>query len=180
MKTDIYKRIELATNIAILVVAGLLCMVLVKNYLIPKSASTTDNVANSNQEQLKADAKLSITEIDWANNGQTLLLALSTTCHYCTESAPFYQRLIKERGSNTRIVAVLPQSISDSQDYLNRLGLSVDEIKQASLKSINVRGTPTLMLVNGDGVVVSQWLGRLPVNQEAEVLSKVQSDRIRN
>jgi thiol-disulfide isomerase/thioredoxin len=102
------------------------------------------------------------------------LLALSTTCHFCSESAPFYQQLAKERGSNTRIVAVLPQSVSDSKDYLNNLGIFVDEVKQESLNTINVRGTPTLMLVNGDGVVVDEWMGRLSVEQEAEVLSKLE------
>jgi thioredoxin-related protein len=163
-----------------MVVAVLLCVVLVKDYLIPKHALPTNGVSTDNQNQLQVGAKLSILGIDWAQNGQTLLLALSTTCHFCSESAPFYQQLLKERGGNTHIVAILPQSVSDGKDYLERLGISVDDVKQASLNSINVRGTPTLMLVDGNGAVVNEWVGKLPVNQEAEVLSKVQSNRTSN
>ncbi|HEX8846415.1 MAG TPA: hypothetical protein VF791_17340 [Pyrinomonadaceae bacterium] len=180
MKIDIHRRIEAATNIAIIVVAVLLCVVLVKNHLIPKPASTTNNIAANTQNQLQVGAKLSLQGIDWAKNGQTLLLALSATCHFCSESAPFYQQLRKAGGDRIQMVAVLPQSISDSEDYLNKLGVSVDEIKQASLKSINVRGTPTVMLVNSDGVVVNEWVGKLPEQQEAEVLSKIWSDRTSN
>jgi thioredoxin-related protein len=177
MKTDIHRKIEFATNIAIVVVAVLLCVVLVKNHLISRSSPPTNGLEENNQNALQTGAKLSISEIDWEHNGQTLLLVLSTTCHFCSESAPFYQRIVKELGDNTRLVAVLPQSVNDSRDYLNSLGVSVDEVKQISFSSINVKGTPTLMLVNSKGIVINEWVGRLPSDQEAEVLSQVQSDR---
>ncbi len=112
-------------------------------------------------------------DIDWKKNGQTLLLALSTTCHFCSESAPFYQRLMKERGGNTQLIAVLPQSINDGRDYLNRLGVSVDDIKQAPLSSIGVGATPTLIFVDSNGVVGDLWVGRLPNTEEASVINKV-------
>jgi len=177
MKTEIHRKIELATNIAIMIVAALLCVVLVKNHLLSSPPAPTPNglIAN-NQIQPQAGAKLSVPGIDWAENGQTLLLVLSTTCHFCSESAPFYQRLLKERNDSVRTIALLPQSVSESKDYLNDLGISVDEVKQASLKSINVRGTPTLLLVDGNGAVVNEWVGRLPLDQEAEVLRLIQSN----
>lgn len=175
MKSEMHRKIELAANMAIMVVAALLCVVLVKNYIIPKSVSTTDSVAIKNQDQLiSAGAKLPLSGIDWRENGRTLLLALSTTCHFCSESAPFYQQLLKERSGNIRIVAVLPQSISDSKDYLNRLGVAVDDIRQAQMSSLGVRGTPTLILVDNNGVVVNSWVGKLPKAEEAKVIDQVQ------
>jgi hypothetical protein len=69
MKTDIYRKIEFATNISIMVVAALLGVILVKHYLIPKPASITDSVATNNQKQLQAGAELSIPGIDWAKTG---------------------------------------------------------------------------------------------------------------
>jgi hypothetical protein len=70
------------------------------------------------------------------------------------------------------LLAVLPQPVEEGRRYLATLGVAVDEIKQSSLSSIDVRGTPTLMLVNSDGVVTDTWVGRLQAEQEAEVLSK--------
>jgi hypothetical protein len=104
---------------------------------------------------------------------------VSTVCHLCTESGPFYQRLAKARG-RTQLLAVLPQPIDEGKRYLEKLGVSVDKIRQVSLSSIDVRGTPTLMLVNSDGVVVNTWIGTLQVDREAEVLSKMQADRASN
>jgi thiol-disulfide isomerase/thioredoxin len=172
MKIDIHRKIEIAANIAIMVVAALLCVVLVKNYLIPHPALTANGMATDNQ--IQTGAKISMQEIDWAKNGQTLLLALSTTCHFCSESAPFYQRLVKELGSNTRIVAILPQSLSDSKDYLNRLGVSVDDIRQVQFSSLGVKGTPTLILVDNNGIVRNSWMGKLRNNEEeARVIDQV-------
>jgi thiol-disulfide isomerase/thioredoxin len=178
MKIEIHKKLEIVANIAIIVTASLLCVVLVKKHLIPQSAAPTNSIATNNQIQSRTSEKLSVPGIGWEQNGQTLLLVLSTTCHFCSESAPFYQQLMKERGGHVRIVAVLPQSTGDGEDYLKRLGVSVDEVRQVPLNSINVRGTPTLLLVNNEGVVVNEWIGRLPTEQEAEVLSKVHSDQV--
>jgi hypothetical protein len=44
------------------------------------------------------------------------LLALSTTCHFCTQSGPFYQRVVKEHGDAQLVVLVL-QAISLQQHH---------------------------------------------------------------
>ncbi|OLE52276.1 MAG: hypothetical protein AUG51_18750 [Acidobacteria bacterium 13_1_20CM_3_53_8] len=178
---NLARKIELASNLAIILVSLLLGMVLVKNYLLNKSTSIQNAAANpvaANGQNL-VGTKISLPDVDWAKNGQTLVLALSSTCHFCSESAPFYQQLAKAHDG-TRLIAALPQTISEGERYLHALGVSVDGVKQASLDSINVRGTPTLMLVNSDGRVIDSWVGKLPVDQEAEVLSKVQSNRVSN
>jgi cell division inhibitor SulA len=92
---------------------------------------------------------------------------------FCSESAPFYQQLVKESGGNTRIVAVLPQTVSDGKDYLKRLGLSVDNVMQVQFGSLGVKGTPTLILVDSNGVVIDSWVGKLPNMEEAKVISRV-------
>ncbi|HMF56607.1 MAG TPA: hypothetical protein VK619_09705 [Pyrinomonadaceae bacterium] len=179
--SNLAKRIELLANLTIILASLLLGMVLVKNYLLNRSIPVQTSGANpvaANGQNL-VGTKISLPDVDWSNNQQTLVLALSSTCHFCSESAPFYQRLAKAHGG-TRLIAALPQTISEGEQYLHALGVSVDEVKQASLDSINVRGTPTLMLVNSDGLVIDSWVGKLPADQEAEVLSKVQSGRASN
>jgi hypothetical protein len=120
--------------------------------------------------------KLSIPGVDWIRNQRTLVLALQTTCHFCSESGPFYQELVRERGKfgNTRILAVLPQTVGESSAYLRTLGVAVDDVKQYTLSEIGVKGTPTLLLVDSEGVVTEAWTGRLQSLAEREVFGRLQ------
>jgi thioredoxin-related protein len=167
--TSLIKKIEVGANLAIIVVALLLVGVLIKPFLPFQTTSNPDGVA------LAVGAKVPLTNTDWAKNGRTMLLVLSSQCHFCTESAPFYQRLAKERATvnNVRLVAVLPQTVSDGQQYLSKLGITVDEIKQSSLDSIGVSGTPTLILADNTGTVSGAWVGKLQADKEAEVLDRL-------
>lgn len=164
------KKIELVANLAIIVVAVLLCLILVRSYLF-NSFPTTNNSATYNAPTLTG-SKINLPELGLENNGDTLLLVLSTTCHFCTESMPFYQQLAKERGE-IRMVAALPQPIASGTEYLKRYGVSVDEVKQSQLDALNVTGTPTLLLIDKAGVVKESWFGKLAPSQESEVLNNL-------
>lgn len=167
--TNLTKKIELCANVAIIVVALLLVAVLVKRFLPSSTAS------NQSATTVAVGTKVPLTDTDWGKNGRTMLLVLSTQCHFCTESASFYQRLAQERATlnNVRLVAVLPQTVGDSQQYLSKLGITVDEIKQSSLNSMGVSGTPTLILADNTGSVSGAWVGKLPADKEAEVLGRL-------
>lgn len=126
MLTGFSQKIELAANLAILVVACLLATVLAKNYLLAKPfdpvASRSNAVSQPLRESpIKIGVKLSSAEMEFAGPGQTLILAISSTCHFCTESAPFYKKLGQSKR-NIRLVAVLPQPVEDGRKYLDRLG----------------------------------------------------------
>ena len=129
-------------------------------------------------QQSLTGTKLSLPGVNWARNKETLLLALQQGCHYCTESAEFYQRLLRERagGRKIRVIAVLPQKVNDASSYLASLGVRVDKVVQAPLDAVDVRGTPTLLLVNKKGVVTKSWVGRLPAARETEVISVVRGE----
>lgn len=167
MVTHLAKRLELVANVAIIVVALTLATVVVKNYLIGAGSRQTPS-----QNEISTGPTLASVPVNWNQSSRTLVLALSATCRFCSESGPFYKRLADARN-DTRLVAVSPQSIEESKKYLAELGISVDEIKQVSLRSLNVTGTPTLILVNQDGAVMQTWIGKLGEDQEAEVLSKI-------
>lgn len=165
---NLTKRIELLANIAIIVVAVLLGGVLVKRYLWPQPQSP------QSQARIQPGTKLSVPGVEWGKNERTLLLVLSTSCRYCTESSPFYQRLAQEKAKKggVGLIAVLPQSVGDSQKYLNDLGVPVDDVKQAGLDAVQVRGTPTLIVADRAGAVVESWVGKLPAEKEVEVLDR--------
>lgn len=114
--STLHKRIELLSNIAIIIVAILLGVVLVNRYFLPPSPKS-ETAANP---QIKPGTKLTFTDVDWSKADRTLLMVLSTNCRYCTESAPFYHRLAHENigHDEVRLVAVFPQSIAEAQKYL--------------------------------------------------------------
>jgi thioredoxin-related protein len=162
------KKIELLANIAIVIVALLIGVIFVKQY------RSTDS-AQASFKEVATGTKISLPDVDWEKNQQTMLVVLAQGCHFCSESAPFYQKLLrqtKERGQ-TKMMAVFPQGSSDGQKYMQDLGVPIEEVKFASLDDIGVKGTPTLMLVNSQGVVTDLWVGQLPPDKELEVLSRL-------
>lgn len=166
--TSLSKKIEVLANLAIIVACCLLAVVLVKNHLFQKPSEGPNRTQTSVRDM--QGTRLSSIDVDWAQSRQTLLLAMSSSCHFCSESAPFYKRLAESK-SGTRLVAVLPEPAEDGQSYLKRLGVPVDEIKQLSLDRIGVQGTPTLLLVDNSGVVKKYWVGKIPPEQEESVVS---------
>ena len=161
-----YKRINIALNVAIVLVVVLIGVVFAKNYLRP--ARTTP--AHPDFRGMKVN----LPDIDWAQNEQTLLLVLNEKCRFCTESAPFYQQLTEANSTNRklRLVAVLPQDVSSSREYLRSLKAPIDDVRQSSLDEIGVEGTPTLILVNAKGEVMEAWAGKLSPEQEMDVLKR--------
>jgi hypothetical protein len=120
--------------------------------------------------------KLALEGTDWNKSQRTLVFALQTGCHFCSESGSFYQRLVQQRTSfgNIQLVAVLPQGPDASRRYLGKIGFAADEIRQASLSDIGVRGTPTLLLVDENGIITDVWDGKLSPARENNLLARLQ------
>ncbi|OFW07493.1 MAG: hypothetical protein A3H96_07080 [Acidobacteria bacterium RIFCSPLOWO2_02_FULL_67_36] len=181
------KSIEVLSNIGIVIVSVLGAAVLIRQLafahpVTQAPASAPQPVADSYAPTPRPLARppapvvgseLSVAGIQWTTREQTLLLVLSTTCHFCTDSAPFYRRLAEEsrRHDRTRLVAVLPQPKTEGAQFLSSLGIRIDEVVQAPLGSVGTRGTPTLILVGRDGKVKKFWMGRLPSERESEVVN---------
>ena len=161
-----YKRIELIANLAIVAVALMIGGVLVHRYFLQTAEQQADPAAPIGQ-------KLALPNVDWAKSNQTVVLALQEGCHFCTDSAPFYQHLAAEAARrNVPVIVVLPQPVEVGRGYLAGLQAPFGDVRQATLGSLGVQATPTLMLVNGEGKVTGGWVGRLPPEAESEVLSK--------
>lgn len=162
-------KLETAANAASIIVAGFLSAVLIKVYLLPKRVPPRPGPA----AQVKAGASLKaeLPGVGWQKNGRTLVLAISTQCHFCTDSAPFFRMLSAEEGKNLKIVAVLPQPVAEAEKYLTGEGVRVDQVEQLALPRIGVTGTPTMLLANSAGVVTNVWVGELQPAQQQHVLA---------
>jgi rhodanese-related sulfurtransferase len=108
---------------------------------------------------------------------QVLLLAISSQCHFCTESAPLYRRITGEiTGKHIRVVALLPQSVDEGRGYLRTLGVSADEVRQVNLLALGISTTPTVVLLDKEGVVDDVWVGKLSTNMEFSLLDRLRND----
>src|SRR5437762_1101595 len=125
-------RIELPATLSIIAVAALLCVVLVNSYIMPVPVQNPAIAHAETRKAIKRGDPVTLSGIDWQKNGRTLLLALSTNCHFCTQSGPFYQRVVREHG-DTQLVALVPQAAEEGQAYLRRLGVDIDDVRQISL-----------------------------------------------
>jgi hypothetical protein len=172
-------KIEVAANLSIIAVAVLLCIVLVKSYIIPAPAQNEAVAPVEAKKIIKRGESVTLSGIDWQKNGKTLLLALSTTCHFCTQSGPFYQRVVKEHG-DTQLIVLFPQAAEEGQAYLKTLDVNIDDVRQVSLDDLGLNGTPTLILVDSGGSVADVWVGALPSNKENEVISRLQTEHASN
>jgi hypothetical protein len=107
--------------------------------------------------------------VDWKHTHYTLVMALSTQCHFCTASADFYRRLLSTSDHNWQAVAVFPQPVEEARGYLLDRGYSVPFVKQANFSEMGVLVTPTLFLVDDAGILRQQWIGQLDKAGEADV-----------
>jgi thioredoxin-related protein len=113
---------------------------------------------------------------DWSAHDRTLVLVLRKGCHFCEDSAPFYQRLAAKRHkerSKTAIVAVFPDARDSINDVVQLEEMGVRALPGVPLESLKVSGTPSLLLVDGSGTVLNAWIGMLSPKQELEVLTAV-------
>ncbi|HEU5235329.1 MAG TPA: hypothetical protein VFU50_20905 [Terriglobales bacterium] len=167
-------KLEVAANVATIVLASVACFVFIRGSFNSPPRAAQSSLART-QSQVGANLAHSSLPVDWRANDRTLILGMQTTCHFCTDSAPFFKRLSAAASGNVKLVAVLPQTVNDSRAYLTKLGVHVDDVVQEQLSTVGISGTPTLLLVDKNGVVKNVWVGKLPPEREAEVLSVIQN-----
>jgi thioredoxin-related protein len=135
--------------------------------------------AGERQPLTEGVLRLSVDGIDLGAKDKTLILALNVNCTFCTQSLPFYKRLLKsgERGGyKTQIVAVFPNEQAEVFDYVVRHRLEVQSLHEVDFARLGVGGTPTLLLVDRNGTVIDSWVGQLAEQKEAEVLRAVNAE----
>lgn len=161
-------KVELIANACVIAAVFVFILSLAHAVLRSRHAASTP------QSSIVNGSTLALTH-NWSDSTQTLVLVLSADCKYCTASAPFYRRLVEQTSLNrrTKLLALFPQSPTESQKYLSGLDVKITDIKQMTPSSLGAKGTPTLILVNASGVVIRTWEGLLPPDTQSEVLASM-------
>jgi hypothetical protein len=163
-------KLEKATNVAIIVA----CIVLVGNLAWNYYLSSRPDPRRLPEVQKGAIIKLPGAASTTPQ--PTLVLALSKNCHFCQESVGFYQKLTAFKNSSPqglRMVAVLPEKREEAESYLKEHGIGVDEVVSMPVSNLGVKGTPTLLPLDGHNKLEELWVGMLNDSQESQVIERL-------
>jgi thioredoxin-related protein len=165
------KSIEVSSNLAVLLVAMVLLGAVVSTRWLARPGK-----ANFENGLQKGQVLAQLPSIDYSAAPQTVVLAISTNCSYCKESLPFYKRLLGEQqsaGQRTRMVAVFPNPKPEVEQYKEQNQLYLESVPALNYSTLNVTGTPTLILVDSTGRVLDFWVGKLSKDEEQQVIEAV-------
>jgi hypothetical protein len=174
--------IETISNVAIIVFVLVSAAALVHQTVRPTAAPTAAPAARTaasgtvpgRAPAVTPGTRIDVPGINWAGRKKNVVLVLSSTCHFCQEGSAFYRRLVEEaHRSQVAVQAVMPQGQKEATAFLTNMGVSVDTLVSASPGSIGVRGTPTVLLVDGAGKVTGAWQGKLQPERETELLARL-------
>src|SRR5262249_47922994 len=152
---------------------------LIQKYFVhprePQNQNLIQNKPATPSRGPSVGTKISIPGVELNQNGKTLLLVISTKCRFCKESAGFYQKIVQEAQSikDLRVIALLPQSVAESEKYLKEMSIAIKEVRQSGAATVGASAFPTLILMDSSGTVKNAWLGKLPVEKEAQVLEQL-------
>jgi hypothetical protein len=163
---NISQKLDVLASVCVIVVA---CVLGVIGYRSLRPGSP------SRGHGIEVGSHVSIKNIDWKSSSATLVMALSTKCHFCSESGPFYQELTTRLSEKSGIhqLAIFPQSAPEGLDYLKSLRVNISDVRHQDFSSIPISGTPTLLLVDKTGTVTEKWTGKLAAKQQATLLQSL-------
>ncbi len=160
-------RLEKATHILLLAVCGVSLTVLVKREFLP---------ARSMVARSRVGQKLSLPGGAARSFPATVVIVLSSNCQYCRASLPFYRRVLEwrlQRAAAVRVIAVSPDAPEVVREFLDAGGVKVDEVLQATLRTLGAPGTPTIYVVDAHGLIRSEFFGQLSDEREKALLAKL-------
>jgi hypothetical protein len=163
---------EFAANLAIVVavVVGVTVWLRRPNTVSP--LSTTSVTGSSGTKHSTLGTQIAIPGVDWSAHNATLVVAISTACHYCIASTTFYSEMT-HAAHVAPIVVVMPQKEQDARTFLREHDVTPRSIVSANLASIQVSATPTLLLISSSGIVTKEWVGELTNIQQHEVIESL-------
>jgi len=125
-----------------------------------------------NKDELNRGSSLPrIGALKWSTP-RTVVLFLSTKCEFCKASSPFYRTLLEEqrsRSSTVDIVAVFQEGPEVVSRFMGSEQLDMKSVPDIDVKSLHVKGTPTVVVVDGGGKILDAWSGRLGKDRQQQV-----------
>lgn len=169
------KRLRIAVDLATGIAAIAIVAMAGRAFLLPLMVDAPGSII---EDHLSTGLQLegAALGVDFTDR-TTLIMALQSDCGYCRESMPFYRRLLtQDRAGGVQVVVAAPARDTGISDYLASEGVTPDAVVLDRAGELPVSGTPTLLVVDSDGVVTHSWIGLLDAERESEVLGVLFGD----
>lgn len=124
--------------------------------------------------------ELKLPGADWQSAPVSVLLQISSTCHFCNDSMPFYRQLVAARqaaGAKVPVIVASADAVAVMQQHLADQQVSVDKVLHSRLEGFGTV-TPTVYIVDSKGMVRRVFVGELDPSGEKELLSIVQRGKV--
>jgi thiol-disulfide isomerase/thioredoxin len=167
-------RLDKAANVALIIACLLLIGTLARNYYLSRIPDPNIELGVKKGEPVKLPEGGSA---EGQSAPATLVLALSTHCGFCQASVPFYQKLAVFKNSapaRVRLATVMSEPKEEIEAYIKKNGIAADAVFSMPVSQIGVKGTPTLLLLDGQNKLVESWVGQLSSQDESEVIRRLQ------
>jgi hypothetical protein len=159
--------LERTTHVALITVSCISAWVLIRNQLLPPKASWETIVSPLQGETITLGG------VNWEQVPQTVVVVLSAHCHWCKASVPLYQRVSKLHKAAMpafQLIAVSAGTVDELTKFLIANSIEVDRVIPAEAARLGNQATPTVLLVDHRGKVVSSWQGAKRSSDESAFL----------
>ena len=109
---------------------------------------------------------------------ETLLLALSPACPWCRRSYPFYKTLVELKELSDHPIAIIASVDTSASAVVQQLHLEAAEVFADSvvalpLQAAGISSVPTVIHLDGQGVVQDVWTGFLDETRQGAVPASI-------
>ena len=105
---------------------------------------------------------------------KSVVLVFSAECGICRSSLPFYRRMAAAVAaqSSAQLVLAVVGSFDGARDLLESNGV-VGMLVPVDASQMDIVGTPTLVICDERGRIISSWVGQLDAAAETAVLTTI-------
>ena len=157
-------------KIAYCAVIAVCCLVAFEAVRLPSSSSS-----NGEESRQLVGTTLSIPGARWNTPAaHNLVVAVSSRCKYCRQSAPFYRSLSQlhlVQPERFQFIVVSGDKPEELSQFLSTNAIAPDQAVTASLKGLGIRSTPTIVVADSRGRVQSSFIGSLSSEQERSLMA---------
>jgi hypothetical protein len=114
-----------------------------------------------------------ISSLSYTAVQRTVVIAVSSTCEFCGDSAPYFREIadIADSRTDLQVVVAGVEAPDRLAEYVRQNHLGSVAIATVARGSPLVRFTPTVVVVDASATIRGSWLGRLDENKTREVLN---------
>jgi len=117
---------------------------------------------------------LTVPGASWKHSRMNLVIALRSDCPYCAASLPLYRKisdLARSSNKDVSVVAVSSESPATVKNFLSKAQVRLDGVYQSDLAPLGIPGTPTIVVVDHEGIIQQLFVGELPEARQKVLLA---------